>query len=158
MSIWCSWPHIGTDPTVMYEVGDGLYELEIGGGNKGRKPVEQRPERGNVISYAEGFSNHYPDLTGSHERPAALALATIPEWCVPGHDNSGVYDVVGPWLRVEVAAPEVLNFWEKDDGGNPIVEAEGATVLLDIEAATALRDDLTKWLRQPKAMPVEEPA
>jgi hypothetical protein len=159
MSIWCSGEHIGTDPTVMYEAGDGLYEVDLGDGKaaRGREPVEQKPERGNVISYANGFSNHYPDLTGTHERPACIGLATIPEWCVPGHDESGNYDLLGPWLRLEVAAPETLNFWIKTDDGEPVVESEGATVLLDEEAVRSLRDDLSRWLERPKAQPVTKP-
>lgn len=163
MSIWCSWPHIGTDPTVMYGVGDGLFEVEIGGGARGRTPVAQRPERGNVLSYAEGFSNHYPDLTGSHERPAVIALAHLAPWCVPGHRecddcfHSEEHEA-GPWLRLEVAAPETLSFWTKAEDGGPEVTPEGATVLLDEEAARSLRDDLTTWLDRRKARPtaVEE--
>lgn len=154
MSIWCSWQHIGTDPTVMYEVGDGMFEVDLGGGEqaKGREPVEQKPERGNVLSYAEGFSNHYPDLTGSHERPACIGLATIAPWCVPGHEN--VMDGAGPWLRLEVAAPETLNFWTGSD--SPTVEAHDATVILDRAAAEALRDDLDRWLAMDHHEPRED--
>ena len=132
MSIWCSWPHIGSDR------GDAA------------------PERGNVLTYAEGFSNHYPDLTGTHERPAAVALAHIPQWCVPGHEETGDYAICGPWLRLEVAGWQALNFWAKDALGKPLTEDVGATVVLDEEAVRSLRDDLTAWLDRPKARPMED--
>lgn len=156
MSIWCSWPHIGTSPTVMYDAGDGIAEVDLGDGDtaRGREPIVQRPEGGNVLSYAEGFSNHYPDLAGTHERPAALALASIPEWCVPGNDG-GIY-ALGPWLRLEVAAPESLNFWAETPDGKPAVEEKGATVVLDEAAVRTLRDQLTEWLEKPKAQPKED--
>lgn len=136
MSIWCSWEHIGTHPT------DGKWKTPEG------EPVP--PEgavRGNVLSYADGFSNHYPDLTGENERPACIELAHIAPWCTPGHSEPDVdYDAVGGWLRLEVACPEVVNYWEKDDDGDPTIKPEGATVVLDEEAVRALRDDLTAWL------------
>ena len=148
MSIWCSWPHIGTDPTDWQDM-------------KGR-PIPKKAKRGTVLSYAQGFSNHHPDTSGSHERPAVIALASIAPWCVPGHDEKcepcGTHhDVeVGPWLRLEVAAPETLNFWTKDAEGNPTVEAEGATVVLDRKAAKALRNDLNRWLKAEHLEPVED--
>ena len=157
MSIWCSWDHIGTDPRVMHHVKRD--------GTRGRK-VKQRPERGNVLSYAEGFGNHYPNLDGTHERPAVLALAHIPSWCAAGHDMRGEGYVCtgcgeyhddtayGGWLRLEVEAPETLSFWRRDDDGKPEVIREGATVVLDEEAARSLRDDLTEWLDRPKVRPL----
>lgn len=151
MSIWCSWDHIGTDPTVMFRVKRD--------GSRGRR-IKPRPERGNVLSYAVGFSNHYPDLTGSHERPAVVALADIAPWCVPGHDAGECpcgehhdHPDTGPWLRLEVAAPETLSFWRRD-GRKPEVLSEEATVVLDEAAARALRDDLTAWLDRPKVRPL----
>lgn len=142
MSIWISWAHIGTDPHEWRELDGTL--------------IPTTAERGTVLSYAAGFSNHFPDLTGTHERPAVLALADIAPWCVPGHDETcepcGTrhnYPDTGPWLRIEVAAPEALNFWTKDADGNPTVESEGATVILDRAAASALRDDLNRWLDRP---------
>lgn len=154
MSIWCSWSHIGTDMTDWYEVTEGLAEMDLGDGErpKGRL-VPKVAERGNVVSYAEGFSNHYPNLDGTHERPAAVAVAHIPSWCVPGYRDHEVFDEVGPWLRLEVAATQTLNFWEKDEDGNPKVEDNGATVCLDVEAVTALRDDLNKWLEMEHLTP-----
>lgn len=141
MSIWCSHDHIGTDPNAWIDADTG-------------KPIPRAPHRGNVLSYAEGFSNHHPDLTGTHERPAGIATASIAPWCVPGHDEDcqtckrSHYggDEVGPWLRIEVAAPESLNFWTPSQ--EPEVEEQGATVVLDVEAVTALRDDLDRWLDQ----------
>lgn len=157
MSIWCSWPHIGTDPSDLYDLGDGLVQVDIGVGKPRGRKLPKIAERGNVLSYAEGFSNHHPDLTGTHERPAIIAVAHIAPWCVPGHDQYGDGyacrgcgvqhdDEVGPWLRLEVFAPEALDFWEKDDDGNPAVTAQEASVVLDRAAVEALRDDLDAWL------------
>lgn len=141
MSIWCSWEHIGTDPNQWHDATSG-------------EPIERRAERGVVLSYANGWSNHYPDLTGRAERPAAVAIAHVAPWCVPGRDCDEVDEPdCGPWLRLEVAAPETLNFWRKDDDGSPEVECEGATVVMDEAAVKALRDDLTKWLNQEKVHP-----
>ena len=167
MSIWCSWEHIGTDPTVMYEVRPGMYEVDLGDGEqaRGREPVPQVAERGVVLSYAEGWSNHYPDLTGEAERPAVIALADVAPWCVPGHgyerdayvcETCRVphdHDEPGPWVRLEVEAPEALNFWGA--GGVGKVERQGATVVMDEQAARSLRDDLTAWLDRDKVRPVD---
>lgn len=149
MSIWCSGTeHIGTDPHDWLEP-DGT-------------PIPKVAQRGIVLSYAEGFSNHFPDETGTHERPAVVALADIAPWCVPGHDEDcgpcgrrHDYPDTGPWLRLEVEAPETLNYWAKDAEGNPAVERDGATVILDREAAKALRDDLTEWLDRPHLEAIE---
>jgi hypothetical protein len=117
-------------------------------------PIPKVAERGHVLSWANGWSNHYPDHTGEAERPAVLSTAWLPPYCVPGHREPAVdYDAVGPWLRIEVACPEALNFWEKDADGNPVVEEEGATVVLDEEAVRSLRDDLTHWLEMDKVHP-----
>jgi hypothetical protein len=157
MSIWISWQHIGTDPTVMYEVEPGLHEVDLGDGKqaRGRQPVEQKPEGGNVLSYADGWSNHFPDLTGECERPAVVAVASIPSWCVPGHRGDDA-DEFGQWLRLEVAAPETLNFWQKDAEGNPAVEEQGATVVLDRQAVQTLRDQLNVWLERATVEPIDK--
>jgi hypothetical protein len=77
----------------------------------------------------------------------------VPHWCVPGVEEGDYdYDAAAPWLRLEVAAPESLNFWVKDDD-EPTVEDRHATVVLDEEAVRSLRDDRTAWLERPKAMP-----
>ena len=136
MSIWSSADYIGT--------------------------IHREPaQRGHVLTYAKGFSNHYPDHTGAHERPASLAVADIPEWCVPGHEHTyadfdSTDDSTGPWLRLDVNAHESLNHWVKDDHGNPTVEHINASVVLDEAAARALRDDLDAWLERPKIHPTEQ--
>lgn len=150
MSIWCSTDHIGTDPTVMYEVGEGIYQVDIGAGvPKGRK-VEQTAQHGNVLTFAEGFSNHFPDLTGTHERPAAIGLAYIAPWCTPGHGDCDTHDYpeCGPWLRLEVGG-RGLSFWTKDDDGNPTEENVSATVVLDEPAARELARQLLEWADRP---------
>lgn len=132
MSIWCSWDHIGSDP----------------------RDAEQ--QGGQVRSYAHGFSNHYPTTDGEYEQPAAVALAHIAPWCVPGHGDpcttcvvSHDHPEVGPWLRMEVASHE--HSWK--DGGIPTGREEGATIVMDEDAVRALRDDLTRWLALPKLQP-----
>lgn len=142
MSIWVNAAdHIGTDPTDWRDARTG-------------KPVRKKAQGGNVLSYAEGFSNHFPDTTGNHERPAAVALASIPVWCVPGHrDDEYDEKTVGPWLRLEVAAPETLNHWVKSGAGQPVAEERHATVVMDESAARSLVAQLNEWLDRPKARP-----
>lgn len=145
MSIWCSGEPIGFEPLGLAEDGALAPEFaEVGNGQ--------------VRSYAAGFSNHYPTTTGDYEQPAAVALASIAPWCVPGHDEpcaceSGSHDhpEVGPWLRLEVLSHE--HPWE--DGGVPSGRIEGADVVLDEIAVATLRDKLTEWLEQPKVQPRE---
>lgn len=169
MSIWCSLSHIGTDTTVMYEVAEGIYEVDLtkdGSGADGRTPVEPVAERGKVLSYAEGFSNHYPDDTGTHETPASINLAYVAPWCVPGHDQDGdsfsctgcgrqhedVADV-GDRVRLDVDAPQALSFWREDGEDGPVVKPAHVSVVLDEEAARQLRDDLDAWLKAKKVRP-----
>lgn len=137
MSIWVSHDAIGT--------------------NFIDKTAEQR---GNVLTYAEGFSNHHPNHDGTHERPASIGTAHTPPWCVPGHREAfpdyDEHGTVGPWLRLDLHAPEALNFWRKDDNGNPAVERLHASVVLDETAAKALMGDLMDWLMRPKVHPMSE--
>ncbi|MGC0251527.1 hypothetical protein [Pseudactinotalea sp. Z1748] len=139
MSIWATLCHIGTD-----------YLDE-----------RPQPERGHVLTYAEGWSNHYPNLTGEAELPAMIGLAEMPGWCVPGHwltaedPSDGAYDHKGPWVRLDLHAECALNFWG-DGTARPSVEKVNASIVLDEEAARSLRDDLDAWLSEPKAYPKEE--
>lgn len=149
MSIWCSWDHVGTVKQWMPESGAA--------------------QGGNVLSYARGFSNHHPDLSGTHERPAAIALSTTAPWCVPGHDQEGAgftctgcgrrhgeeSEDVGPWLRMEVAAPESLSFWVKDAEGKPTVAEKGVIVVMDEAAVKTLWTQLGEWLKTNKVQPIE---
>lgn len=105
----------------------------------------KRPLGGTVRAYAEGWSNHYP--TNDVEGPAAIELATIPVWCVPGHHDEDD-DRLGPWLRVTVTA-EGTDHWK--DGPTPYYST--TTVVLNERAASALRDHLDHWLARPKARP-----
>lgn len=120
MSIWCSWPSIGHN-----DDGD--------------------PKRGEVLSYAEGWSNHFPTLDGSAELPASVDLAHVAPWCVPGHDECGSCDQaehVGPWLRLTVFAEQALSFWTDP----PTASTVHASVSMDRAAVEALVSDLTAWL------------
>lgn len=146
MSIWVSHDHIGTENIQWKDVRTG-------------KPIPNVAERGHVLTFAQGFSNHHPNHEGTHERPANVSVAHIPPWCVPGHDDEfDDYDekgTVGPWLRLDVHAKESLDFWRKDDDGNPAVEELHASVVLDEAAAKALMGDLIAWLTRPKLHPRE---
>jgi hypothetical protein len=110
----------------------------IGQGHKHFDDEER--QTGNVLSFATGFSNHYPSLDGP-EQPAGVMIAHIPSWCVPGHDEEVDWPVSGEWLRLEVAS------WahEWGSGGQVITGEEGATVVLDAEAARNLGKALLEW-------------
>ena len=123
MSIWSSWPTIG--------YGD---------------PDE--PERGEVRSYAEGWSNHYPD--DKVELPASAGVAHVAPWCVPGwDDHTGDDCSVGPWLRLDIDTAE----HSFPAGGEPTGKRVNAAVVMDEAAVRALRDDLTEWLEAKKVRP-----
>lgn len=127
MSIWVSRPVIGHD-----------------------KWFDGEPPVGDVRSYANGFSNHYPDDTV--EQPSSVDTAHIPSYCVPGHDHDDNNDVVsaGPWLRLE------LDSW-RHNSASPTnlahLEEERAGVVMDEDAVRALVADLTDWLNTPKVYP-----
>ncbi len=129
MSIWSPWGAIGYDLT--------------------RKPP--RKMRGQVRSFATGWSNHYPNA--QVEAPAQLDLATLPSRTDLGHEDDTDDDAAGPWLRLGMLAPDARSWWRRDDNGEPVRAPVDATVVLDEEAARALRDDLTEWLDMPKARP-----
>lgn len=127
MSIWCSSHVVGFDQ---------------------RAGWAKRPTGGTVRAYAEGWSNHYP--TNDVEGPAAIDLATVPVWCVPGHhdETPGSERRCGPWLRMTVTA-EGTDHWN----GGPTPYYSTTTVVLNERAARALRDHLDEWLSRPKARP-----
>lgn len=136
MSIWCSWPDVGHDP----------------------HPDE--PIRGGEVrTYAQGFSNHYPDTNGTHELPASVGIASIPPWCVPGREDLGEdeSDAIAPWLRLGLYAEDSLTWWPSEPGGTK-PRSDGpicAEVVIDEAAVRQLCDDLTAWLDRPKAHPIE---
>ena len=125
MSIWCSLPTVGFSDWDDEQVGQ-------------------------VRSYATGWSNHYPATDDTVEQRACIDLAHTPTWCVPGHsDHDGYIDGVyglGPWLRLHV------DTWEHDC--ERVVGPVRAGVVIDEEAARALRDALTDWLDTPKVYPI----
>lgn len=133
MSIWCSHPSVGYDEY--------------------RDPFDGPNPRGQVLTYAVGFSNHYPEVGGDEERPAEVAIASIAPWCVPGHlkhddetyvcecgENYAHNNATGTWLRLDLDA-------KADRNGNPV----NASVVMDEAAVTALIADLSAWLARPKA-------
>lgn len=124
MSIWVNHEHVGTDLLV---------------------PETGLHQRGVVLSYAEGFSNHYPEIDGDYERLSAVLIPHIPIWCVPGHDDA-TEEATGPWLRLDVNS-------ERHVAGKPTGEPASASVALDIDAARTLAADLLAWADGPHVFP-----
>lgn len=109
--------------------------------------VSHGPVGGDVRSCANGWSNHYPTTDGTVERPAAIDLASIPTWCVPGHDLTEGR-ARGPWLRLGV-------FTARHDFRDPrvVLERLSANVVMDESAVRDLVAQLTDWLDTPKVHP-----
>lgn len=103
---------------------------------------------GQVRSYATGWSNHYPTLDGTVERPAALHLADIPAWCAGGND--GDFESVGRWLRLGLHSHE-HNFKAPSE----VLGEVDATVVMDEHAVRLLATELTRWLERPKVSPTD---
>ena len=96
---------------------------------------EERPP-GEVRSYANGWSNHYP--TPDVEKPAFVGTAHIPPYCVPGHgDDAASEEATGPWLRLHVAV------WN-EELGSPMIP-DGGAIILDPDAARSLAAELLSW-------------
>lgn len=124
MSIWCSLPSIGHD-----NWHDGI-------------------RGGEVRSYANGWSNHYPTTDGDVEQPACVDLATIPAWCVPGNEDRDGGGELGPWLRLSA-------YGHEHDPHAPtiIVSRSSTSVVMSEPAVRQLVADLTEWLETPKVHP-----
>lgn len=146
MSIWCS------DATTGFDDG----------------AESPRTIGGHVLSFAGGWSNHYPDRFVV-ERPAAVHLASIAPWCVPGHfypvpggtvcETCRVehdYPECGPWVRLDLDSPNALTWWPDDDLPTPQPAPIFASVVLDQAAARSLAAHLTAWADRPKVHPIEE--
>ena len=126
MSIWASTTTAGHDP-------DGLHPMR----------------GGQVRSYADGWSNHYPTTNGDVEQPAGIHLAIIPSFCVPGHaDEDEEDEPTGPWLRLDVDTRE----HDRNDG-MPTGRRRFASVILDPPAAQQLAADLAEWAAQDHTEP-----
>jgi hypothetical protein len=114
-----------------------------------------RPRGGQVRSYANGWSNHYPTTNGRVERRATVDLAAMSPWCVPGHrDSNGMLDgafACGPWLRLGITTKE-----HDHKAPHKVLGEVDASVVMDEGAVRALRDQLTEWLDRPKVYPVKE--
>lgn len=124
MSIWANREHIGTDSRIP---DSGLHH------------------RGVALSYAEGFSNHYPEVDGEYERPASVLVSDVPRWCVPGHEEADDR-TTGPWLRLDVNS-------ERHVEGRATGEPAVASVVLDVDAARALAAELLAWVEEPHVYP-----
>ena len=111
---------------------------------------------GSVRTYADGWSNHYPD--DEVEKPAAVSLAVIPPWCVPGHredfedPDRDVEDPEdpGPWLRMGL----LTQSRRRDDGGPTI--PDGSTVVINPDAARKLGTALLAWADGGHTQPKEQ--
>jgi hypothetical protein len=142
MSIWVSWESIGYDIDLS-DVGQSPVEIV----HIGDRPDPNVPERGEVRTYCNGWSNHYPTTTGEAERRANVGLSHIPVWCVPGHEDNDDEDEIGEWVRLDL-------FTAEHDFHNPTADPQynGATVVMDEAAARALAADLLEWADRPKAI------
>lgn len=112
---------------------------------------------GTVISYIEGWSNHYPhqfpDGDGA-ETPAAIWTGWIAPFCVPGNLELSETPVdtdthVGPWMRLDVCM-QTASVW---NGPLEIGPRNVHSVLLDESAVLKLRDNLNAWLDRTKVHP-----
>lgn len=140
MSIWCSWNPVG-------------YE----------EPEPRRRDarrRGEVRSYANGWSNHYPTRDGKVECRASVDIAHIAPWCTPGWQQkdpglpnftSGDRCEVAEWLRLTVYTRH-----HDFNSGEATNEMRCEAVVMDEEAVRALVADMTAWLDLPKVHPIEE--
>lgn len=130
MSIWCSLPTIGHDDW----------------------PDDDDEPTGEVRSYANGFSNHYPTTDGTVEREASIDLAYLPPYCVPGRrDDPWADNGTGPWLRLGVTS------WEHDwYHPTSVKQRESADVVLDVAAVQVLADQLNEWLDRTKVYPTDD--
>jgi hypothetical protein len=131
---------------------------------------ENNKHDGSVVSYIDGWSNHYPgdfpplgievrqrspanDLT--EETPASIGTGWLPPWCVPGHEQQAEIDGLdvdthlGPWLRLDITM-RTVSIW----GGVEIGNQDVHSVCLNEKAVTALRDNLNEWLAREKLHPV----
>src|SRR4051794_37933050 len=99
MSIWCSWTEVGHDVEPPHLAEMGLEVVTLG------DPPES-PTRGEVRSYATGYSNHYPTTDGEWEQPANVGISSIPVWCVPGHGDEFDDETLGGWVRLDVYTAE----------------------------------------------------
>lgn len=145
MSIWCSGESIGA------EYPDSPRRTEHHGDGSVRVRSDTGDQRGVVVSYASGWSNHYPE-PNNPEAPASVDLATIPVWCVPGHREDEDWETVGPWVRLTVDG------WSRDFHSGAWGPMFCESVVLDEEAARLLRDELDAWIARPKAQPITEAA
>lgn len=138
MSIWASYGSIGWEPESQ-QSSDGVHWHTVPG----------HMDRGTVIAYRQGWSNHYPD----GDPGATVGVASIPAWCVPGHkdaDESDECDDVGPWLRLDIDSPDAKAYGA---GGREQLAPVHGSAVLDEAAVRALRDGLTAWLDRGKVYP-----
>jgi len=86
---------------------------------------------GTVLAYQR--SHVFPHID---HPPAAIGLAHIPSWCVPGADDEDDdFETVARYLRLDV---------------RPSGEMVEATVVLTEPAVRMLHEQLTGWLARPK--------
>ena len=118
---------------------------------------------GTVLSYIDGWSNHYPTVFPAPcelaETPALVGTAWIPPWCVPGHDHAAEQGIdidthVGPWLRLDLSM-RTVSIWSGGINDPEIGKPDVHSVCLNETAVRALRDNLTAWLDRTKCHPRE---
>src|SRR5690349_13220183 len=95
---------------------------------------EDDDEPPGVVLVRENGTNHYPNP--EQNRRGSIDGAHIPAWCVHGHEDDFNYTALGGWYRLSFVTPDSYG-----------------QMLLDVDAVTALRDDLTRWLEYDKVEP-----
>jgi hypothetical protein len=109
---------------------------------------EKECHGGEVRTYAQGFSNHYPTTDDVFEKKASIELAEIPAWCVPGHTFEAfeaIQTAIGPWLRLCIS-----------DAYQTTEPPDRNAVVMDEKAVEALRDQLNLWLECKKIYPLDK--
>ena len=137
MSIWCSRPHVG-------------FELHWE-----PDPDEDHPQGGQVRTYVDGWSNHFPTTDGDAEQEAMIDTAHIAPWCTPGWENreAECQMMAGPWLRLSVSGPRT----EISRGAVKVGQHHlSVSVVLDEAAVDALIADLIEWRDTPKTRPIPD--
>lgn len=146
MSIWCSRITVGWE-----DEGESVGGKVID--DNGIRDPQPHWVGGEIRSYAEGWSNHYPNPADHVEMPAGISLAHIAPFCVPGNDEADEGDGVGPWLRLGIESPLAVTLWGRAKKGDTVPDPQHAAVILDDAAARALVRELRRWIKSPKVNP-----
>jgi hypothetical protein len=110
------------------------------GETEDERPDSQAP----VLTYWEGFGNHYPAV--GEEFPGAVGIDHLPAFCAPGAAPDD--DRVAPWLRLCLLTTGGRTFNNphgKRETGRPMIR-DGGRVVMSRAAVQQFRNQLTEWL------------